>query len=185
MGPTTRAQPEHEERLAEILEQYLADLQAGRAPSKAALFARHPELAEDLEECLASLEYVGAIDIAPDATIFEASAGAAATSRTLGDFRIVREIGRGGMGVVYEAEQISLRRRVALKILPFASLLDPRHRRRFTTEAQAAALLHHQNIVPVYQVGCERGVHFYAMQYVDGQTLAEVIEQMRGRQSGS
>ena len=97
-------------------------------------------------------------------------------SGVLGDFRIIREVGRGGMGVVYEAEQLSLGRRVALKVLPFAATMDPRHLQRFQNEAQAAACLHHTNIVPVFSVGCERGVHFYAMQFIDGQTLAAVIQ---------
>jgi serine/threonine protein kinase len=97
----------------------------------------------------------------------------------LRDFRIVREIGRGGMGIVYEAEQLSLGRRIALKVLPFAFTLDPRQLRRFQNEARAAAQLHHTNIVPVHYVGCERGVHFYAMQYIEGQTLAEVIDDLR------
>jgi serine/threonine protein kinase/Flp pilus assembly protein TadD len=95
----------------------------------------------------------------------------------LGDFRILREIGRGGMGVVYEAEQISLSRRVALKVLPFAAALDTRQLQRFKTEAQAAAQLHHSNIVPVFAVGCEQGTHYYAMQYIEGQTLADVIQE--------
>src|SRR5262249_48831405 len=85
----------------------------------------------------------------------------------------------GGMGVVYEAEQISLRRRVALKVLPFAATMDPRRLQRFHNEAQAAACLHHINIVPVFYVGCERGVHFYAMQFIDGQPLSELIRQLR------
>jgi serine/threonine protein kinase/Tfp pilus assembly protein PilF len=85
------------------------------------------------------------------------------------------------MGVVYEAEQLSLRRRVALKVLPFAATMDPRHLQRFHNEAQAAAGLHHSNIVPVYFVGCERGVHFYAMQFIDGQTLARVIAELRSQ----
>src|SRR5262249_34996185 len=97
----------------------------------------------------------------------------------LGDYRIVREIGRGGMGVVYEAEQTSLSRRVALKVLPFAAALDAKQLQRFKNEAQAAAGLHHSNIVPVYVVGCERGVHFYAMQYIEGQTLAALIQELR------
>jgi serine/threonine protein kinase len=100
---------------------------------------------------------------------------------TLGDFRILREVGRGGMGVVYEAVQISLGRPVALKVLPFAAALDARQLQRFKNEAQAAAQLHHTNIVPVYAVGCERGVHFYAMQLIDGQTLAAVIADLRQR----
>ncbi len=97
----------------------------------------------------------------------------------LGDFRIVREIGRGGMGVVYEAVQLSLGRRVALKVLPFAAALDRKQLQRFKNEAQAAAQLHHNNIVPVYAVGCERGVHFYAMQLIQGQPLSVLIRQMR------
>jgi serine/threonine protein kinase len=101
-------------------------------------------------------------------------------SRPLGDFRILRELGRGGMGIVYEAEQMSLNRRVALKVLPFAGTLDPRQLQRFKNEAQAAAQLHHTNIVPVHFVGCERGVHFYAMQFIDGQTLAQLIHDLRG-----
>jgi serine/threonine protein kinase len=97
----------------------------------------------------------------------------------LGDFRIIREIGRGGMGVVYEAEQLSLGRRIALKVLPFAFTLDPRQLQRFKNEARAAAHLHHTNIVPIYSVGVERAVHFYAMQYIEGKTMAQVIEGLR------
>ena len=89
------------------------------------------------------------------------------------------------MGVVYEAIQISLSRRVALKVLPFAAAMDSIQLRRFQTEAQAAAQLHHTNIVPVFSVGCERGVNYYAMQFIEGRTLAAVIEQHReeGRQA--
>src|SRR5262249_28060028 len=85
----------------------------------------------------------------------------------------------GGMGVVYEAEQISLGRRVALKVLPFASTLDAKQLQRFKNEAQAAAHLHHNSIVPVHATGCERGVHYYAMQYIEGQTLASLIAELR------
>jgi eukaryotic-like serine/threonine-protein kinase len=98
----------------------------------------------------------------------------------LGDFRIIREIGRGGMGVVYEAIQVSLGRQVALKVLPFAPVLSEKPLQRFKNEAQAAAHLNHPNIVPVYAVGCERGVHYYAMQYIEGRTLAAVITELLG-----
>src|SRR5262249_47037221 len=97
----------------------------------------------------------------------------------LGDFRILREVGRGGMGIVYEAQQLSLGRRVALKVLPFAATMDPRHLQRFQNEARSAACLQHPHIVPVYAVGCERGVHFYAMQFIDGQSLAQMIADLR------
>jgi serine/threonine protein kinase/Tfp pilus assembly protein PilF len=83
------------------------------------------------------------------------------------------------MGVVYEAEQVSLGRRVALKVLPYAGALDPRQLLRFQNEARAAACLHHTNIVPVHFVGSERGVHFFAMQFIDGQTLADLVRQLR------
>jgi tetratricopeptide (TPR) repeat protein len=93
----------------------------------------------------------------------------------LGDFRVGREVGRGGMGVVYEAEQVSLGRRVALKVLPSAAALDARQLQRFQNEARAAAQLQHPHIVPVLAVGCEAGVHYYAMQFIDGHSLAERI----------
>jgi serine/threonine protein kinase len=82
------------------------------------------------------------------------------------------------MGVVYEAEQSSLRRRVALKVLPFAAALDPRQLQRFKNEALAAAHLRHENIVPVHTVGEERGVHYYAMDYINGPSLHEVVAQL-------
>jgi serine/threonine protein kinase len=97
----------------------------------------------------------------------------------LGDYRLIREVGRGGMGIVYEAHQISLNRRVALKMLPFAAALDPKQLQRFKNEAQAAAQLHHNFIVPVYAVGYERGIHYYAMQFIEGQSLAAMIKELR------
>ena len=96
-------------------------------------------------------------------------------SGVLGDYRILREIGRGGMGVVYEAEQISLGRTVALKVLPYAAMLDKTRLARFKNEARAAASLDHPNIVHVHAVGSERSVHYYAMQFIDGQTVADLI----------
>ena len=97
----------------------------------------------------------------------------------LGDFVLGPEIGRGGMGVVYEAQQLSLNRRVALKVLPFAAVFDSKHIARFQNEAQAAAQLHHPHIVPIFAVGMERGVHYYAMQFIDGQPLDKAIAQLR------
>ena len=89
------------------------------------------------------------------------------------------------MGVVYEAEQISLRRRVALKVLPFAAAVDARRLQRFKTEALAAANLQHEKIVPVHAVGCERGVHYYAMQYIEGQSLADLLAELRRQRMGT
>jgi serine/threonine protein kinase len=166
-----------EERLQEVIAAYLRDIEAGRNPDRAEILARHPDLAGELQEFFAGQEQLGRL-AAPLRQIVEPAADHGITG-TLGDFRIVREVGRGGMGIVYEAEQISLRRRVALKVLPFAATMDPRHLQRFHNEAQAAACLHHTNIVPVYFVGSERGVHFYAMQFIDGQPLSEIIRQLQ------
>lgn len=101
------------------------------------------------------------------------------TRYSLGDFQLLRELGRGGMGIVYEARQLSLDRRVAVKVLPYAALLEPRQLDRFQLEARAAARLHHPNIVSVHAVGCDRGLHYYAMDYIQGAALSEVIEQLR------
>jgi serine/threonine protein kinase/WD40 repeat protein len=102
----------------------------------------------------------------------------------LGDFRIVREIGRGGMGVVYEAEQISLGRHVALKVLPRHALLDPESVERFRREAKAAAGLHHTNIVPVFGTGEHDGLHYFVMQLIPGvglDVLIRDLEKQRGK----
>lgn len=98
---------------------------------------------------------------------------------TLGTFKLIREIGRGGMGMVYEAFEESLQRRVALKVLPLAGLMDGQHIRRFQNEAAAAAQLSHPNIVPVYSVGVDRGVHYYAMRMIDGRDLSVVIRSIQ------
>ena len=98
--------------------------------------------------------------------------------KRLGDFELLREIGRGGMGVVYEARQISLKRRVALKVLPPALGMSAQAKQRFEREAQAAAKLHHTNIVPVHAIGEHDGHHFYAMELIDGQSLDHVLRDM-------
>ena len=97
----------------------------------------------------------------------------------LGDYRILREIGRGGMGIVYEAVQESLGRHVALKVLPQYRLHDANQLERFQREARAAAMLHHTNIVPVFGVGEDNGVHHYAMQYIEGQGLDAVLREVK------
>lgn len=169
--------------LARILDAYLAARQAGANPSKQTILAEHPELADELEDCLASLEFIGtAVSPAVMGEAAEVGIGSVAqAAEPIGDFRLVREIGRGGMGVVYEATQLSLARPVALKVLPFAAVLDPNQVKRFKNEAQAAASLDHPHIVSVYSVGCERGIHYYAMQYVEGQSLDEISRQLPRR----
>jgi serine/threonine protein kinase len=179
-GPTPAAMDDP--RVVEALEQYLAAMEAGDKPNRQAFLARHGEIAGALAECLDGLDALQVASSSEPRVVGEAAAGTAGEwqpEAPLGDFRIVREIGRGGMGIVYEAVQLSLGRRVALKVLPFAAALDAKQLQRFKNEAQAAAHLHHQNIVPVYAVGVERGVHFYAMQLIEGQNLAQAIADLR------
>ncbi len=102
----------------------------------------------------------------------------------LGDYRIIREVGHGGMGIVYEAEQVSLGRHVALKVLPKNLLLDAQARRRFEREAKSAAKLHHTNIVPVFGVGEQDGMPYYVMQFIQGLGLDEVLEELKKLQLG-
>ncbi len=171
--------------LADVLEEYLADLERGSAPNREKLLACHPGIADQLARCLDGLEVSWRMsakfrDDSSDGSSQDCVDG----PKQFGDFRILRELGRGGMGVVYEAQQISLPRRVALKVLPFAAVLDPRQLERFKNEARAAATLNHPAIVSIYSVGCERAVHFYAMQLIEGQSLAEVIAQLRGDPGG-
>jgi serine/threonine protein kinase len=170
--------------LAELVDRLTAKMQAGEAVDWEEAARRHPEHAGELLRlrpalgALDDLSKSGPEDLSGVAPPAVAGDGAAAAG-VLGDYRIVREVGRGGMGIVYEAEQISLNRRVALKVLPLAATMDPRHLQRFHNEARAAAGLHHTNIVPVYFVGCDRGVHFYAMQFIDGRPLAALVQGLR------
>jgi serine/threonine protein kinase/HAMP domain-containing protein len=177
------ASSRYDPRVASALEEYLDALNAGRPPSRETFLARHAEIATDLEGCLDVLEFVrsGAFEASSDVEDSPRTWPVPATSR-LGDFRILREVGRGGMGVVYEAEQVSLRRRVALKVLSLTSKPDPKQRKRFQIEAQAAALLAHPHIVPVYVVGSDQGVDYYAMQFIQGRSLSELV---RGRRQAS
>jgi WD40 repeat protein/serine/threonine protein kinase len=171
-----------EHGLAEVLEELTAKLKAGEAVDLQAYFAAYPQHAAELRRLVPALQLLAGFSHSAASGACPAGPGAYAAASpdgTLGDFRILREVGRGGMGVVYEAEQISLGRRVALKVLPFASTLDPRQLQRFKNEAQAAAHLHHTHIVPVHATGCERGVHYYAMQFIEGQTLGDVIAELR------
>jgi eukaryotic-like serine/threonine-protein kinase len=169
-------------RLLEAVQEFLAELEAGKRPNRQLFLKRYPDIAQPLAECLAGLDLVHKAALSTGSQVPPATALRDETPRDpLGDFQIEREIGRGGMGIVYEATQLSLGRRVALKVLPFAATLDAKHLQRFRNEATAAAQLHHTNIVPVYAVGCERGVHYYAMQLIDGQSLAAIIDQVRER----
>jgi eukaryotic-like serine/threonine-protein kinase len=167
-----------ESLVSQATDEFLERLARGERPEVEEYARRHPPIAAVLRQLLPALQALRVPTPGPAAP-GDAAAPEQSTLGCLGDFRLVREVGRGGMGVVYEAEQLSLGRRVALKVLPFAAALDATRLQRFKNEAQAAAHLQHQHIVPVYGVGSERGVHFYAMQFVDGHSLAELIRELR------
>lgn len=150
-------------KLVEVLDQYIESLKTGTAPSREKLLTDHPELASQLNACLAGVEFIyGADGREPE------------PAKQLGDFVIGREIGRGGMGAVYEARQLSLGRTVALKVLRFGAVSDPEAIDRFKREAETVATLHHTNIVPIFSVGTDSGINYYAMQLIDGPSLHQV-----------
>jgi serine/threonine-protein kinase len=165
-----------DELVGRITDEFLARLDRGEHPEVEDYARRYPEVAALIRQVFPALEWMRRP--AADAVAPGEAAEAEVRPGCLGDFRFVREIGRGGMGVVYEAEQISLGRRVALKVLPLAAAMDSKQLQRFELEAHAAACLHHTNIVPVHAVGCERGVPFYAMEYIEGCSLAQLIGEL-------
>ena len=154
------------------VEQYLERLGRGEPVQLEEFVNRYPEISDLLKTVIPAF-------VRTEQTVAPATQSLAADGcKQLGDFRILRQIGRGGMGIVYEAEQISMKRRVALKVLPLAGLVDEIKIRRFQNEVRAVAALDHPNIVTVYMVGEERGVHYYAMQLIRGRSLAEVISSL-------
>ena len=148
----------------------------------------HPDVAEVLRHAPpagdAQSSFGGKVDATTQGSQLNHGGEPMEANRTIGDFQIIRELGRGGMGVVYEADEISLGRRVALKILPFAGIVDERALQRFRNEVRAAAGLDHPTSSRSDSAGEQRGVHYYAMQFVQGQTLAEVIHQLSQMKNG-
>jgi tetratricopeptide (TPR) repeat protein len=163
-----------------VAESFLAQYRAGHRPSITEYAAQFPELAEQIHELLPALAMLEQdLTIDPDPSGEQPfTAASPGEERRLGDYRILREIARGGMGVVYEAEQVSLGRRVALKVLPGHLAEDSHGLERFRREAKAAAKLHHTNIVPVFEVGRDGNVAYYAMQFIQGQGLDQVIDEL-------
>ena len=130
----------------------------------------YPEIADEIREVLPALVMMEqVVPESNDLRDADTTAEAPPSVRQVGEYRILRELGRGGMGVVYEAEQESLQRRVALKILPRELLSSSHNVERFKREARAAARMHHTNIVPVFEVGQAGETVFYTMQLIHGQ----------------
>ncbi len=163
----------------DLLDAFLAQLQAGERPSRELLLAEHPELASALD-CLEALEVL-APPVEKDPTLADCGAdttpGFEELPRDFGPYVLLREIGRGGMGVVYEAQQKGLDRAVAVKMILAGNLASPEAVRRFQAEARAAARLRHSNIVHIHDVGQLHGQDYFAMEYIDGQSLAQRIAQ--------
>jgi WD40 repeat protein/serine/threonine protein kinase len=164
-------------RVLELAEEFLERYRRGEKPSIKEYVDRYPELADEIRCVLPAMAMLESAAVGDSAAV----SGAAPTRapRRFGDFLIVREVGRGGMGVVYEAEQISLGRHVALKVLGSRLMREPRQRLRFEREARAAAKLHHTNIVPVFGVGEHEGAPYYVMQFIEGRGLDDVLEEVR------
>ncbi len=166
-----------------LAEDFLERKRRGERPTLEEYAARHPELADEIRELFPALEMMEHVGDDPGGVTgsIAGSGGRAEGVKIdkLGDYRILREIGRGGMGVVFEAEQESLGRRVALKVLAASAVIDAKQLRRFEREARSAARLHHTNIVPVFGVGRQDGYHYYVMQFIQGQSLDLVLDELR------
>jgi eukaryotic-like serine/threonine-protein kinase len=179
-----------DERFSALADEFMERQRLGEQPSIEGYAVANPDLADEIRMAFPALLMID--DFKPasgDVTgNFDVSSVVIRGKRLerLGDFRVLREAGRGGMGVVYEAEQESLGRRVALKVLAAHAIPDTAQVKRFEREARAAAHLHHTNIVPVFGVGEQDGLHYYAMQFITGLGLDAVIEEVkRLRSSGA
>src|SRR5438093_676678 len=178
--PSSSSERDPVEQLAD---EFLERFRRGERPALTEYTQRYPQWAERIRKVFPALVMMeGVRPDAADATgdhVGGVESPGEQRLERLGDYRILREVGRGGMGIVYEAEQESLGRHVALKVLPSHALLDPRHLLRFQREARAAARLHHTNIVPVHGVGEQDGLHYYVMQFIPGQGLDQVLDELR------
>jgi serine/threonine protein kinase/WD40 repeat protein/Tfp pilus assembly protein PilF len=176
--------------LVGLAEEFANRYRRGERPSLTEYTDKYPQLAGQIRElfpAMAMIERFGSVAGPPTGPYTKTVTEDGTVPKKLGEYRILREVSRGGMGIVYEAVQESLGRHVALKVLPFQSLADANHLERFRREARAAANLHHTNIVPVFGVGEHQGIHYYAMQFIQGQSLANVLgelKQMKRRNRG-
>src|SRR5262249_15134477 len=170
------------EPVEQMADEFLGRVRRGERPRVDDYVARMPGRAEEIREPVSALLMVE--DLKPQSGDLTLRPGSGPDLRMrqpldrLGDYKILREIGRGGMGVVYEAEQESLGRRVALKLLAPWTRPGPNYLARFQREARSAARLHHTNIVPIFAVGEHAGLPYYAMQFIDGIGLDQVLKEV-------
>lgn len=178
--------PAHDSSQCELIdrmaEEFAARFRRGERPSLQEYIEKYPELSDDIRLLFPALVEMERIkddhDRAAARGVGAAPHAETPPLRQVGDYRIVREVGRGGMGVVYEAEQVSLGRRVALKVLSPNVSVDHQSLERFRREARSAAKLHHTNIVPVFEVGQDGDTFYYAMQFIQGQSLDQIIGEL-------
>jgi len=173
--------PDHDplERLAD---EFAERLRRGETPTVAEYAEAHPELADEIRDVFPSIQMMEQLALRrqQQRTTNKSQPGAAVSDpERLGDYRILRRIGQGGMGIVYEAVHESLDRHVAVKVLLPQLAVSEQHVARFVREAQAAARLHHTNIVPVFGVGQDQGYHYYVMQLIAGQGLDLAVARTR------
>src|SRR5436305_3905243 len=174
--------PSTADPLGQIADEFVEAFRQGKRPSVEDFARRYPEHADEIREMLPALVLMEKAKSADDSSAEQPpgqGAAAAPALSQLGDYQILREVGRGGMGVVYEAQQLSLDRHVAIKVLPSHALLDGRQLGRFQREARSAAKLHHTNIVPVFGVGEHDGLYYYVMQFIQGLGLDTVLDELR------
>jgi serine/threonine protein kinase len=166
-----------------VAEEFVERCRRGESPSISEYEQRFPEHGRRIRELLPSVAMMEQLKRRVRSSRNAESAWCESFPDRLGEYRIIRELGRGGMGIVYEAVQESLGRHVALKVIPRHGALDTKRRQRFQREAQAVAKLHHTNIVPIFAVGEHEGVPYYAMQFIRGDGLDQLLETWRERPS--
>src|SRR5262245_8117683 len=176
---------EYDDRLGEAIETYLALAERGNPPEPDEFAARYPDLREDIRAAPDGLKLVCGL-VGHGSSSGPGSTGPGRnleSGRQIAGYRVVRELGRGGMGTVYEAVHVALDRPVALKVLGTHAAPDSSARRRFLNEARTAAGLHHTHIVPVFDVGQAGGLCYYAMQRIEGSGLDRVVRYLRRTRS--
>ena len=171
------------DRFDEVAEEFVERCRRGESPSISEYESRFPEHAEKIRHLLPSVAMIEQLKQRVRYSKESSSDWSQTFPDRMGEYRLIRELGRGGMGIVYEAVQESLGRHVALKVIPRHGIREAKRRMRFQREAQAVAKLHHTNIVPIFAIGEHDGLPYYAMQYIRGEGLDQLLDKWREGES--